>query len=84
MTIGDIYSKRPLYLTNKNFYGDFALLNKCYAVSDDKIRGHHLSVIKSLPMDPTINEEIERLNACLLYTSPSPRDASKSRMPSSA
>ena len=32
MTIGDIYSKRPLYLTNKNFYGDFALLNKCYAV----------------------------------------------------
>ena len=65
MTIGDIYSKRPLYLTNKNFYGDFALLNKCYAVSDDKIRGHHLSVIKSLPMDPTINEEIERLNADL-------------------
>ena len=29
-------------------------------------------------------EEIERLNGCLLYTSPSPRDRQKSRMPSSA
>ena len=27
---------------------------------------------------------IEALNACLLYTSPSPRDATLSRMPSSA
>ena len=26
----------------------------------------------------------ERINACLLYTSPSPRDRQKSRMPSSA
>ena len=26
----------------------------------------------------------DRLNACLLYTSPSPRDATLSRMPSSA
>ena len=29
-------------------------------------------------------ERIERLWACLLYTSPSPRDLSTSRMPSSA
>ena len=29
-------------------------------------------------------QEIEELNACLLYTSPSPRDRQKSRMPSSA
>ena len=28
--------------------------------------------------------KIEMLNACLLYTSPSPRDRQKSRMPSSA
>ena len=27
---------------------------------------------------------IDRLNTCLLYTSPSPRDRQKSRMPSSA
>ena len=29
-------------------------------------------------------EQIERYNGCLLYTSPSPRDLSTSRMPSSA
>ena len=31
-----------------------------------------------------IGQSIERLMACLLYTSPSPRDRQKSRMPSSA
>ena len=30
------------------------------------------------------NESIEKLYSCLLYTSPSPRDRQKSRMPSSA
>ena len=30
------------------------------------------------------NEISERINNCLLYTSPSPRDATLSRMPSSA
>ena len=34
---------------------------------------------------PQINiEHIKSLNTCLLYTSPSPRDATLSRMPSSA
>ena len=31
-----------------------------------------------------IQAEIDRVVACLLYTSPSPRDRQKSRMPSSA
>ena len=31
-----------------------------------------------------LNSKISRLHACLLYTSPSPRDRQKSRMPSSA
>ena len=31
-----------------------------------------------------IEEAIESISACLLYTSPSPRDRQKSRMPSSA
>ena len=30
------------------------------------------------------NDYVERINTCLLYTSPSPRDRSLSRMPSSA
>ena len=29
-------------------------------------------------------EQLNELNTCLLYTSPSPRDRQKSRMPSSA
>ena len=32
----------------------------------------------------SINGEIREIPACLLYTSPSPRDRQKSRMPSSA
>ena len=31
-----------------------------------------------------LNEKCELINSCLLYTSPSPRDRSLSRMPSSA
>ena len=31
-----------------------------------------------------IDQTLEGLNSCLLYTSPSPRDAESSRMPSSA
>ena len=31
-----------------------------------------------------IDEVMKELNTCLLYTSPSPRDRQKSRMPSSA
>ena len=32
----------------------------------------------------TLKRDLEALQACLLYTSPSPRDLSTSRMPSSA
>ena len=35
-------------------------------------------------VESTIDDIIETLNTCLLYTSPSPRDATLSRMPSSA
>ena len=31
-----------------------------------------------------IMQKVEQLSGCLLYTSPSPRDRQKSRMPSSA
>ena len=33
---------------------------------------------------PKFLEELNKLNTCLLYTSPSPRDTRESRMPSSA
>ena len=38
----------------------------------------------SYPADNSIETEFNLLKACLLYTSPSPRDRQKSRMPSSA
>ena len=38
--------------------------------------------LRQIQFEPTESNWI--LNACLLYTSPSPRDRQKSRMPSSA
>ena len=35
-------------------------------------------------IEPLVHEFEKRVNICLLYTSPSPRDRQKSRMPSSA
>ena len=37
-----------------------------------------------LKEDQLVMDALERLNFCLLYTSPSPRDGLLSRMPSSA
>ena len=51
---------------------------------------HNMAYIgtgKSKENDKTLvnhDNEIEKLNSCLLYTSPSPRDRTRSRMPSSA
>ena len=39
----------------------------------------HLSVADQLTLD-----DLETVKDCLLYTSPSPRDRTRSRMPSSA
>ena len=39
---------------------------------------------KSLAKEKVLEEINELIEACLLYTSPSPRDLSTSRMPSSA
>ena len=48
--------------------------------------GGYRSVEKALKtMSPdAITEEVKKSGFCLLYTSPSPRDRQKSRMPSSA
>jgi len=42
------------------------------------------SVFKEIESDPSDTTEAAIVVACLLYTSPSPRDATLSRMPSSA
>ena len=44
----------------------------------------HQRELYTAAVDPTIRPKAARLSDCLLYTSPSPRDRSISRMPSSA
>ena len=52
---------------------------------DDGIAMGHDGMLYSLPSRDIIADSVEYMvNACLLYTSPSPRDRQKSRMPSSA
>ena len=43
-----------------------------------------ISLIFDAISDPLIGAWSDRVKTCLLYTSPSPRDAHESRMPSSA
>ena len=68
-----------------NHIESFAITNKilsCNFLYIDENWGDHL---KSLGYHEWINSSSEwRSNGCLLYTSPSPRDRSSSRMPSSA
>ena len=45
---------------------------------------HTLRQLKQLPADLIVPSHGPSMRACLLYTSPSPRDRQKSRMPSSA
>ena len=42
------------------------------------------SIQNKILTSSSYEEKIEILNTCLLYTSPSPRDRTRSRMPSSA
>ena len=45
----------------------------------------NIEIVRHLDMElPSINLDPQTLYACLLYTSPSPRDKRQSRMPSSA
>ena len=62
-----------------------------FELADDEISGPIEEEVKTLlnGMEFDVAKEmiksgIETLNSCLLYTSPSPRDLSTSRMPSSA
>ena len=42
------------------------------------------AVVRCLALDDLLEQRLALLGPCLLYTSPSPRDATLSRMPSSA
>ena len=51
---------------------------------DKKIKQRVKSQMTKTQREYYLNEQIKAINNCLLYTSPSPRDRQKSRMPSSA
>ena len=46
--------------------------------------GRHIQSIADKVTENLKNKKIQILGTCLLYTSPSPRDRTRSRMPSSA
>ena len=52
----------------------------------ETVRGRDVFIIQSTcsPVNENLMELLIMIDACLLYTSPSPRDRQKSRMPSSA
>ena len=72
--------------------GKFASLNLAHHVKDDfsAVERNRDLLQLSVPADLTfqwlnqIHSDIVNVVSCLLYTSPSPRDLSTSRMPSSA
>ena len=53
-------------------------------MNDDKYIGIEVLANSVNNMTEMINDRNALLNSCLLYTSPSPRDRTRSRMPSSA
>ena len=54
----------------------------CLQLESENIDIHYSDSEQNIPNE--IKESIEETLVCLLYTSPSPRDLSTSRMPSSA
>ena len=64
------------------YYGDVAM-PKDWDIDRDKLQSDILqSVIQNTNFP--FSRTFDMLNTCLLYTSPSPRDRTRSRMPSSA
>ena len=85
----DVYGSTRLY-DNHNLFWDIALINVQWigGTEDDDENGQtDLAFIHSYTLGTTNfcrGDLITRNITCLLYTSPSPRDRTRSRMPSSA
>ena len=86
-------SKRISHLKDSNdFLAQFATSSEpCFSnilltggMENNPIENEQLkNIVRSAPTSITANN-LRRAGVCLLYTSPSPRDLSTSRMPSSA
>ncbi len=64
-------------------YPDVMKIDGKLAIRKD-VMENPLSISSFDPENPICPEGTEKVQVCLLYTSPSPRDLSTSRMPSSA
>ena len=62
----------------------------CYLMEEEEIGAIAVANFRGITYDSNgrfynpVTKKVEYINACLLYTSPSPRDGLLSRMPSSA
>ena len=83
----DPTSGKPIVYNDlpKKFYDAWAPLNEGHLPEITKLVDDAV-IERKLTVNEMLNSiaEIKTLNTCLLYTSPSPRDLSTSRMPSSA
>ena len=75
--------EKKIYSSKKNVE---LVLAKIYDIDDEDIQKEYMSAFnKVVYLYDELKEDYERQGfSCLLYTSPSPRDSRKSRMPSSA
>ena len=79
-----IRSCKKLGLQSIAVYSDIDKNSKHVREADESIQIGGSKAQESYLLVEKIIEVAKKLNACLLYTSPSPRDRQKSRMPSSA
>ena len=63
---------------------DMADMNGHIKLPDVILLSLQVSGMQSIELGVSDKDMLERYNLCLLYTSPSPRDTERSRMPSSA
>ena len=81
----DVYKRQALWINPNN-------TNQLYLGTDGGVyisldKGATWSFVQSLPVGQFYHAAVDDrkpYNICLLYTSPSPRDRTRSRMPSSA
>ena len=77
----NVFGEAAVPLLFYNLEEDLWPAIKSFLMFLQRIPDYPKSHIHGIPEDQTC---IDELNSCLLYTSPSPRDLSTSRMPSSA
>ena len=75
MVVAQTRERKPVYAADLNVHGAMAVLLK------DALKPN---LVQTLEGTPALVHGGPFANICLLYTSPSPRDLSTSRMPSSA